>query len=279
MPYKSILVHVDESNHVDARIEIAAKIAMTEDAHLIGVAMTGISRFLYQTMAFNQDASVINPYFDTLRQQAGNALKRFEGIVAKIGVPSYESRLADDEAAGGISLHTRYCDLAVLGQYNPEEFYSTLNSDLPEYVVMNSACPVLIVPYAGSFKKITDKILIAWNASMEATRTIHNAIPLLKQATMVDLAVFNPESRADAHGQQPGADIALYLSRHGITVNVMQETTDGDIGNALLSLAADLNTDMLVMGCYGHSRFREILLGGATRTILQSMTIPVLMSH
>lgn len=280
MSYKTILVHVDESTHVDARMEIAANIAVTENAHLIGAATTGVSRFFYAAAASNMDTpAVIDSYLETVRQRAEGALKKFENIARKIGVASYESRLADDDAAGGISLQARYCDLAVLGQYDPEESSSSINSDLPEYVIMNSGCPVLIVPHAGSFKSVGERVLIAWNASMEARRAVHNAIPLLKRAKVVEVAVFNPASQPDAHGQQPGADIALYLARHDIKVDVIQQETEGDIGNALLSRATNLTSDLLVMGCYGHSRFREILLGGATRTVLESMTIPVLMSH
>ena len=95
---------------------------------------------------------------------------------------------------------------------------------------------------------------------------------------IVDVAIFNAEDGGDAHGELPGADIALYLTRHGIKVNVTRQKTRIDIGNSLLSLAADLASDMMVMGGYGHSRFRKILLGGVTRTILGSMTVPVLMS-
>ena len=280
MSYKAMLVHVDESRHADVRMEIAAEIAVTENAHLIGVATTGVSRFFYGAAASDLDApAIITPYLEMVRQQAEATLKKFENIAQKIGVASYESRLADDDAAGGLSLQCRYCDLAVLGQYDREESSSSINSDLPEYVVMNSGCPVLVVPYAASFKNVGERVLIAWNASMEARRAVHNAIPLLKRAKVVEVAVFNPASQPDVHGKEPGADIALYLSRHEIKVDVIQQETEGDIGNALLSLATNLNSDLLVMGCYGHSRFREILLGGATRTVLESMTIPVLMSH
>lgn len=110
-------------------------------------------------------------------------------------------------------------------------------------------------------------------------KAVHSALPLLRRAKIVEVTVFNPNRPSDAHGEQPGADIASYLARHDIKVDVMQETTESDIGDALLSLAASLNSDLLVMGCYGYSRFREVLLGGVTRTMLKSMSIPVFMSH
>ena len=150
--------------------------------------------------------------------------------------------------------------------------------DFPEYVVLNAGRPVLVVPYAGQFEHIGKRVLVAWDAGVSATRAVVNAIPMLKRADIVEVAVFNAEDSGDAHGDIPGADIALYLARHRVKVDVIRQKTRIDVGNSLLSLAADLGSDMLVTGCYGHSRFREIMLGGVTRTMLESMTIPVLMS-
>ncbi len=122
--------------------------------------------------------------------------------------------------------------------------------------------------------------MVAWNASREAARAVRDAMPLLEQSQSVDLVTFRPKSSQGAHGELPGADIALHLTRHGINVDVQQlGGTDIDVGNALLSHVADRGSDLLVMGGYGHSRLREFVLGGATRTILSSMTVPVLMAH
>jgi len=104
-------------------------------------------------------------------------------------------------------------------------------------------------------------------------------MPLLKRAKNVTLVVFNSSARYDVHGEQPGADIALYLARHKVKVEVLSQTTTIDVGNSLLSLSSDLGTDLIVMGGYGHTRFRELLLGGVTKTVLNTMTVPVLMSH
>jgi len=192
---------------------------------------------------------------------------------------SWEKRVVDDEPAGGISLEARYADLVVVSQTDNDEVLPGVMSDFPEYVVMNSGRPVLIVPYAGEFMHVGKKVLIAWDGSMEASRAITGAMPFLRHAQEVKVVVFNAERQVNVHGEQPGADIALHLARHGVKVDVLQETTEQDSGNALLSLAADTFADLLVMGCYAHSRFREILLGGASRTVLESMTLPVLMSH
>ncbi len=279
MSYKTILVHVDESRRAAERIKIAARIAIAENAHLVGAAMTGISRYLFQNGVLEQNNPNLQVHLQVLQQRANEALAQFEPAVQRLGVNSYEKRMVDDEASGGISLAARYSDLVVIGQTDPDQPLPSAMSDFPEYVVMNAGRPVLIVPYAGTFDTIAEHVLIAWDASMEATRAVTASIPLLRRAKAVDVVVFNPSSRPDAHGEQPGADIALYLARHAIKVEVSQHRTDLDIGNTLLSMATDLSADMIVMGGYGHSRFREVMLGGVTRTILDSMTVPVLMSH
>jgi nucleotide-binding universal stress UspA family protein len=279
MSYKTILVHVDDAANVEARIELAANLAKAEDAHLIGTAMTGVSRFLFETMSADAGTAGIAPFLETVRQRTERLLTPFEEIVRRVGVRSFEKRMTDDEAAGGLSLEARYSDLVIVGQYDPDGNAPSTYADMPEYVAMNGGSPVLIVPYTGALTRVGERAMIAWDGSMEATKTVHSAIPMLRRAKNVDVVVFNARTDAQGHGEQPGADIALYLARHNIQVNVIQQKTEIDIGNALLSLAADNNADLLIMGCYGHSRFREVLLGGPTRTVLQSMTIPVLMAH
>ena len=279
MSYKTILVHVDHSAHTPERIRIAAEIALRDNAHLLGLAMTGVSRYLLDGDTADQQERVLQTHIGYLRKQAGQAQEKYEELVRQMGVLSWEGRLVDDEPAGGVSLEARYADLVVVGQTDTDEVLPAMMGDFPEYVVMYSGRPVLIVPYAGSFTHIGRKILVAWDGSVEASRAINGALPFLRQAQEVKVVVFNADKQVNVHGQQPGADIALYLARHGVTVDVLQETTDQDSGNALLSLAADTFADLLVMGCYAHSRFREVLLGGASRTVLESMTLPVLMAH
>ncbi|MET0962316.1 MAG: universal stress protein [Noviherbaspirillum sp.] len=279
MSYKTILVHVDHSSHAPQRIRIAAEIALRDNAHLTGVAMTGVSRFLFDGDAVEQRQSVLLSHVTHLKQQAEQSLEQFEEIVRNMGVLSWERRLVDDEPAGGVSLEARYADLVVVSQTDTDEVLPAMVSDFPEYVVMYSGRPVLIVPYAGNFSHIGSRVLLAWDGSMEASRAIDGALPFLRQAREVKVVVFNADKQVNVHGQQPGADIALYLARHGVTVDVLQESTEQKTGDALLSLAADTAADLLVMGCYAHSRFREVLLGGASRTVLESMTLPVLMSH
>ena len=277
MSYKTILVHLDDTSRSPYRVQLAAQLAQTQDAHLLGIADTGVSRFIYQDGNINGVDPSLLSHLDYLSQRAKQNIADFNQQVAHIGVNSFESSITQDDAYGGIGLRARYCDLVVVGQTNPEESSPAVMDDFPETMILNSGRPVLIIPYIGEFNEFTKRVLIAWDGSRAATRAITDAIAILKKADIVEIAIFNPKN--GMHGEQPSADIAAYLSRHGIKINVSVHRTKQDIGNALLSLAATLNSGMLVMGGYGHSRFKEMIMGGATRTILESMTLPVLMSH
>ncbi|HEX8609974.1 MAG TPA: universal stress protein [Telluria sp.] len=276
MPYKTILVHVDHARHAEARLRAAAGVAAVCNAHLVGAAMSGLSRYVYQDGASDLLQTVLSTHMDELMRRANVSLDAFERIAAGATVRSFERRLVDDEPGAALALQARYADLVVLSQSDPDDPVARMTPGLPEYVMLASARPVLVLPHAGHFPVIGSEVLVAWDASTAATRALANALPLLKRAHRVTVAVFNPD---DAHGQQPGADIALYLARHGINADVSAQQTSIDIGEALLSLAADVDANLIVMGCYGHARLRELLLGGVTATILTSMTAPVLMSH
>ncbi|HYD94088.1 MAG TPA: universal stress protein [Noviherbaspirillum sp.] len=273
MSYKTILVHVDESSHASERIKIAAAIAMTENAHLIGTAVTGASRYLPRGSVLADVDPRLSAPLDFLQDRAIRGLEEFESAVQMLGLPSFEKRLVDDEAGGGICLQARYADLVVIGQNDPQEATPLVMPDFPQYVVLHCRRPVLLVPHDGRFDTIGKRVLVAWDASMEATRAVGDAIPLLRRAHTVEVATFNSDAN-----RQPGAEIAQYLKRHGIQTELLQRRTDGNVGAALLALAAELGCDLLIMGGYGHLRFREIVLGNATQTVLASMTIPVMMS-
>lgn len=279
--YKTIAVHVNESAATLERVRLAAQWANAFDAHLIGVAATGLPASIYLGGMAGEGAAIVPAYLDVLKDRAETALAMAEAAAQQQDVRAFERRIIDEEAGVALALQARYCDLLVVGQDDPDDKLLTQSSPVAEYALMNSARPVLVVPHVGSFPAPAKRVLVAWDGSVESARAVHGAIPLLQKAALVQIAVFDPKSGAAAHGDEPGADIALYLARHGIRVEVSRHATGKriDIGNALLSHAADFGADLLVMGGYGHSRFREIVLGGVTRTILQSMTTPVLIAH
>lgn len=288
MTYKTVLLHIDDSAGRAARIEAAASIAQVCGGHLTGVALTGVSRLLYQHQPDLDADPNLSLHLNFLRERATRALDGFEQQVRAAGVASFEQRVLDDEAAGGISLLARYADLVVISQYNAKDKSPSVMRDFPAYVLLHSGRPVLIVPYAPPLPLLAPpaaarNVLISWNASKEASRAVTAALPLLQRAEHVHVAIFDAQVHAAEHGEQPGAELLHYLARHGMEARLHLldggGVRRGDIGEALLSQAADLSADLLVMGAYGHSRLRETILGGVTRTILQSMTIPVLMAH
>ena len=278
MSYRSIVIHVNGSLRAEERIRIAARIAVDMDAHLIGVAPTGLALFRP-----DGDVGNLGFYYEEtlkqLRQRSADAVAEFDRIVDHIGVKSYEHRVADDEDGYAIALHARYADLVVVGQSDRNDPAVSTSMGFPEHVLLNCGRPTLMVPYAGKFDAVGSNVLVAWNASREVARAVTDALPFLKRARIVRVVVVNGTGTLDGHGAEPGADIALFLARHGVTVEVDQLKSSGDVANTLLSGAADYGSDLIVMGGYGHSKFREMLLGGATRSMLEQMTVPVLMSH
>jgi nucleotide-binding universal stress UspA family protein len=276
MSYKTILVHIDTGSHCATRVEVAIRLARQHDAHL--VALHAIAPFEPPGYVMAEMGPAI---IEAQQHAAAAEMARTEAAFTKqasaAGFGNMEWRTAIDDAVDAMTLHARYADLVVIGQADASDGSHTA-ADFPERLVLAAGRPVLILPSAGAFPSLGKRILVAWNPSREATRAVTDAIPLLRLAENVQVMAVNP--RSGEHGNVAGADIGLYLARHGVRVEVKSDRgAEIDVGNELLSRAADLDADLIVMGGYGHSRLKEWILGGATRTILQSMTVPVLMSH
>lgn len=274
MDCKTILVHVDDSRQVATRIALAAQLALLHDAHLVGVALTGVSRYYYREGSADLARTVLAPHMDTLLRKAERELDDFTQAATGVGVPSHERRLVDDEVGAGLALAGRYADLLVLGQSEPGAPSAPPGGDLAAHVLLACPRPLLVVPYIQRETRVGRHVLVAWNGSAEAVRALVAALPLLRRADSVIIAGFGEPG-------EPAADPELlpYLARHGVTAQLVAETPRLDGGEPLLSLAADCGADLLVMGGYGRARLSELLLGGVTRSVLQAMTVPVLMAH
>jgi nucleotide-binding universal stress UspA family protein len=274
MAYKTILVDVDASERCRARVAIALRLARECEAHLVGLyAREPVTLPSY----LSGEPVIVEHVRKAAAEDVAAAESTFRKAVAATDLAGAEFRTAAADASGAVSLHARYADLVILGQRDPEAA-SAVDTGFVEKVLFAAGRPVLTVPCVGTFDALGKRVLVAWNASREAARAVTDAIPLLRRADAVELITVNPE--VGAHGDIPGADIALYLARHGVRVEVkIERAVDIDVGNMLLSRAADLGIDLIVMGAYGHSRVREYVMGGATRTLLDTMTVPVLMSH
>jgi nucleotide-binding universal stress UspA family protein len=276
MGYKTVLVHVDRSPRAATRVDIGRRIARQFDGHLVGLHASSAAPLPGYMLAVGGKAIADEQRQATL-QEAAAAEQRFAEIAGRDGEISIEWRSSLEDAATVVALHARYADLLLLGQPAPLGSPGA-SREFAGRVLLTCGRPVLFVPFAGEFASVGQRILVSWNAGREATNAVTMALPLLKHAARVDVVTFNP--KGPAHGAVPGADIAVWLARHGVHVQVSEErVADSDIGGHLLSLASDLSSDLLVMGGYGHSRLAEFVLGGVTRTVLESMTLPVLMAH
>ena len=176
-------------------------------------------------------------------------------------------------------MNARYNDLVIMGQPDPDDT-GPAGRHLPEAVLLGAGRPVLVVPYIGLARPPGRKILVAWDAGREAGRALREALPMLARAEEVTVLTIEAKTGPNGHGEEPGADIAHYLARHGcqVTVEAIRDSSIG-VGDTLLSHIGDRDFDLLVMGAYGHSRLRELALGGVTQHLLAHMTIPVLASH
>jgi nucleotide-binding universal stress UspA family protein len=280
MSLKDILVYADTAACAASRLDVAAGLAARYQAHLTALHVSA-HMYLPGYVVAELPPSVLEMHRGHLKEAAERAEKLARERAKRAGVELEWRRVdaAAADAAARARLHAHHADLIVVSQTAEGEVGGLAGGpDLVEALVLGSGRPVLAVPRYGTFATVGERVLIAWTATREAARSVNDALPLLKRAKEVTVLSVNPPS-----GEAPriaGADIALHLARHGVKATAATtRAEDLDVGDALLSRAADLGTDLLVMGAYGHSRTREIVLGGATRHLLQYMTIPVLMSH
>lgn len=282
--YRTIVVHIDGGAAQDSRLRAAALLANDHGAHLVGMAATGVSWLDYAVLTGSFGAPVPLPEsdFQGLREAAQTRLDAFRTEAGRLGVESFEAHASDDDAAYALLLESRYADLVVLSQDRPSSSEPSPLSrvaHLPEYVALHGARPVLVVPPDYDNAVIPGTAVIGWDGGMPAIRAISAALPLLQRAQNVQLAIINPDQRSGLHGEQPGADMALYLARHGVRVEVHVERTKVVDSDVLMGRARDCGAGLLVTGAFGHSRFREWVLGGVTRALLESASIPLLIAH
>ncbi len=257
--------------------DYAISLASAFDAHVLGVGLA------YEPVIPGSVMGGIPPEFlETQRAEseksARAAMTRFEEAAKRAGV-SYETRLMSSSVSGAadvVGRLSRRFDLAVVGQ--PKRDEGMPEEVLDEGVLFDSGRPVLFVPYIQKGGMKLDHVMVCWDGSRTATRAIGDGMPILEKAKQVDLVIV--ASKEAKTNEISGADMGQHLARHGIKVDVKRITSpDIDTASTILSYAADASTDLIVMGGYGHSRLREFVLGGVTRGLLESMTVPVLMSH
>jgi nucleotide-binding universal stress UspA family protein len=259
--------------------DFAISVASTFEAHLLGVA------FSYEPIIPGTVMGGIPPEFIEsqrieLDKKARAAITRFEQAAKRAGI-SAESNIISASISGAadrLGRLARRFDLVVVGQADREK--SVPDEVVDEGALFDSGRPVIFVPFIQKGGLKLDRVMVCWDGSRAATRAIADSLPFLQKAKQVDVVmVANGRSKAKSD-EIPGADLGQHLARHGLKVEVKRITSpDIDVPSTILSYAADSSADMIVMGGYGHSRLREFVLGGVTRGILETMTVPALMSH
>ncbi len=280
MNLRSLLVYLDHSDSCDARTHVAIRLARERGCHLVGLAPTGV---IEGPSAFDETpaaAEYTALAWDALRDQAERVAQRFRDECHAEGIKSFETVVDESSLAPSIVGHAHCSDLTLLSQAKPETPAHRLTQDMVEQVVLYSARPTLVIPHSGRFTHTGQRVLVAWDDSREASRAVADALPLLCHANTVHLVQWNEPGAPVNQKLRPRLEaFKRWMMWHGVTAESYTETTSVDIASALISRAASIDADLIVMGAYGHSRWTERILGGATRGLLKAMSVPVLMSH
>lgn len=281
----TILVHLDHTPRCVVRIDLAARLAMAHGSHLVGLVPTGLVNGSIPTNTIPTGSTdLIATAADYLRVRAEAITHVFKDAIRGAASLSWSVRLADGGAAEAVIHHGRASDLVVVGQADGEKIghdnsAASATRDFPQQVVLHTGRPVLIVPRMGRFEDVGRSVLVAWDATRESGLALREALPLLDKGSRVTLlSVRKPDDgRDDAFLQAP--EMVDWLRRHGVHAMPEQCRSTESVVDTLLTCAAGMGADLLVMGGYGHHRLREQVLGGATREMLATMTVPVLMAH
>lgn len=275
---KDILVNLSVGRPKDIAGEFAVSAAALYGAHLSAIA------FAYECPVGQSVSDLVNRgIIQSWRAERKEAAERAEQAVltqarlAGVACDTRVLRYLAPEAAQAFGAIARNYDLSIVAQAQPDTEDETADAMTIEAALFGSGRPVLVVPYIQATDLRLDRVTVCWDGSRSAARAVGDALPLLKKAGRVDVVTVDARER---HNELPGAQIAEHLSRHGLNIELKQLVApDTDAHSTILSHAADSATDLIVMGAFGHSRFREFVLGGMTRSMLASMTTPVFMSH
>jgi nucleotide-binding universal stress UspA family protein len=277
MALKDLMLVADNSDETEATFDYAAALAGDHDAHLIVLyPIPVLPPAMYMGIEYSTDW--LATVSDNIRREAAICRERLEARAKTIGI-SIEWRSDEGEPSRVAAEFSRYVDLTLMTQNGSGHDREDMRT-LSEYFILESGRPVIQVPYIGAPAKPPRHIIVGWDGSRTATRALHDALPLLSTAEQVELLSIRGDNHPDDAGEIAAIDISAHLARHGVNVEtrvlVAEHIEPADL---LLSHLSDCGAEMVVMGAYGHSRLRELVLGGMTRGILRSMTVPVLLSH
>ena len=280
MLYKTILAHFNGMRRLELLLPAALSLAERFQAHLIGLSVLPPIAVVTTGMPDGMPI-VIDEHCKLYREEAAAMKSAFELAVRG---RSFVAEWRDDEAdafgvAHRVLQHASAVDLVIASQADPN-WPGSDELDVADRLAIGSGRPVLIVPNTGVLREIGQNVLVAWNAGREATRVVFDALPILQRAKEVRVVWVNPQSEYELAQDFAAADICAALARQGVNCQATEQIKPrAHVGETLLSCAKEFDTDLLLMGCYGHTRLREFVFGGASRYVLTHMALPVLMSH
>ncbi|TFZ04959.1 universal stress protein [Ramlibacter rhizophilus] len=278
---RQLLVHHDPTVASRARLRFARELAEQHGARL-DVLYAVQPSFVQAPYAAMLAPSVLGTLAQADQERMHQARGAYDEVARACATRVQWAATHDAPLAFAVAEQARFADLLVLGQWDPSDALArAVPQDLVEAVLIDSGRPAIVLPSAGKFAGSPATVCIAWKPGAECARALAAAVPLLQGARQVHVLSWGEPADVAVEGHR--LDLRSYLAMHDIEASFHHEgpapARGGDIGEALLSRVCDLQADLLVMGCYGHGRAREWVLGGATRTVLRSMTVPVLMSH
>lgn len=280
MSWRTILVSLNDTQRNTQTLQLAGRIAGAQDAHLIGMFVIPMMP-IYPVPGGYVLPELIESHQAFFAERAEKVKSEFDEFLRRNDLRGEWRQVNSDSSivANEVIAHGREADLLIISQVSPDN-PDGIENDFCDHVIMDTGRPVLVVPYAGKFASVGERVVVGWNARREAARAAFDSLPLLKTASEVLLVWVNPQREEHAAGQLPGSELAASLARHGVKVTAeAMPAGDLDAGDALLNRVADANAGLLVVGAYGHSRLREFVFGGVTRNVLTHMTVPVLMSN
>jgi nucleotide-binding universal stress UspA family protein len=273
-------MHCNDRRRVEALLAPTVSLAEKFQAHLVGLSVVPPIAVI-SAGAPDGPPIVLDEHCKLYREENPAMRSAFESATRG---RAFVSEWRDDEAnaygvADRVLQYARAADLVVAAQTDAQWAWTEW-LDVADRLAIESGRPVLIVPNAGVHAGVGEKVLVAWNARREAARAVFDALPILQRAKEVKVVWVNPQSEHDLAQDIPAADICTALARHGVKCQATEQVRPrAGVGETLLACAKDMSADLLVMGCYGHTRLREFVLGGASRHVLAHMSLPVLMSH
>jgi nucleotide-binding universal stress UspA family protein len=279
MHYKQILVYLDHGVANKARVNTAISIATAQGASLTGIVVSALPMSgLLERFRFSNPVAAL----EAARKEADAIFGNFTVLCEEAGVTSDTRLLECREGRAGEKLAriARLYDLSIIRQADPHQAGAAHVSAMSEEVMLSSGRPAICVPYIGAHLVPFKTGLIAWDGSRASTRAVHDALPLLEQIEKVIILIVSPEKFENFSDHQPGDGLAAHLASHGIETRV-ERVPVGEVSTStvILNELSDTGADILIMGGFGTSRLREIVLGGVTRTLFECMTAPVFMSH